>query len=245
MGGEVMHVTVYDKGEAFGPEGFRTMNVTVNRSFKRVPLPNIVDGREAHTYLWHIIANYHNLAEWNVFTQGQPHKHFPGFNDFLNAFSFDRDQWNNKLQCLTCQWQSGAPDYGCEDNTPVVYSIDKKTAQVLEPRPWQDLGVQEALKIHSDDIGVASSEIVSDFFKQIGLSVQQDTLDFCYGACFVVHRDNILQHPLETYIKMWKYLMTNSQCRVASSHCGLNCTDCRAHEVAGYIIERLWFTIFS
>ena len=33
-----------------------------------IPLPNI--GRETHTYLYHIVANYHNLAEKTMFLQG-------------------------------------------------------------------------------------------------------------------------------------------------------------------------------
>lgn len=37
------------------------------------PLPNI--GREAHSYLYHIIENYDSLAEVTVFIQGHPHDH--------------------------------------------------------------------------------------------------------------------------------------------------------------------------
>ena len=47
---------VYNKG-----------NDTVNNSVK---LPNI--GREAHTYLTHIINNYDNLDDVTIFTQGNP-----------------------------------------------------------------------------------------------------------------------------------------------------------------------------
>ena len=35
-----------------------------------VPLPNI--GRESHTILWHIVANYNSLANLTVFSQGAP-----------------------------------------------------------------------------------------------------------------------------------------------------------------------------
>lgn len=37
---------------------------------KEIPLPNI--GREAHTYLFHIINNYNSLADVNIFTQADP-----------------------------------------------------------------------------------------------------------------------------------------------------------------------------
>ena len=42
-----------------------------------IPLPNI--GREAHTYLHHIIENYDNLDDITVFTQGNPLDHSAKF----------------------------------------------------------------------------------------------------------------------------------------------------------------------
>jgi len=52
-----LSTTVYDKGDA------RAEN----------PLPNI--GREAHTYLHHIVTHYDRLAPITVFLQGNPHAH--------------------------------------------------------------------------------------------------------------------------------------------------------------------------
>jgi hypothetical protein len=46
-------------------------------------LPNI--GREAHTYLWHIIENYDSLADLTVFTQGKPFDHAPDLHKLLKA----------------------------------------------------------------------------------------------------------------------------------------------------------------
>jgi hypothetical protein len=37
------------------------------------PLPNI--GREAHTYLYHIVTQYDNLDEFTIFVQGNPFDH--------------------------------------------------------------------------------------------------------------------------------------------------------------------------
>lgn len=36
-------------------------------------------GREAHTYIYHIIKNYHNLSVINVFSQGNPFEHCADF----------------------------------------------------------------------------------------------------------------------------------------------------------------------
>ena len=32
-------------------------------------MPNV--GRESHTYLYHIVENYDNMADWTVFTQSE------------------------------------------------------------------------------------------------------------------------------------------------------------------------------
>ncbi|MGO8745389.1 MAG: DUF3431 domain-containing protein [Thermoguttaceae bacterium] len=43
------------------------------------PLPNV--GREAHTYLHHIVAHYDSLAPVTVFLQGDPYAHIPNLDE--------------------------------------------------------------------------------------------------------------------------------------------------------------------
>ena len=43
-------------------------------------LPNV--GREAHTYVHHIVTNYFNLADFTVFLQGHPFDAMEGINEF-------------------------------------------------------------------------------------------------------------------------------------------------------------------
>lgn len=53
-----------------------------------IKLPNI--GKEAHTYLHHIINNYDNLADRVLFTQGNPFPHVEHFqSDVYSIFDFD------------------------------------------------------------------------------------------------------------------------------------------------------------
>jgi hypothetical protein len=42
-----------------------------------IPLPNV--GREAHTYLHHIVTEYERLADMTAFCQGSPYPHSPHF----------------------------------------------------------------------------------------------------------------------------------------------------------------------
>ena len=66
-------VTVYDKGpDASSGEG-------------AIPLPNI--GREAHTYLHHIVSRYDSLTEWTVFCQGKPFDHAYDFKKTMRAYA--------------------------------------------------------------------------------------------------------------------------------------------------------------
>ena len=60
-------VTIYDKSGAVGPDS--------------IALPNM--GREAHTYLWHIVTCYDSLAEVTVFCQGKPFDHAYDFHQTL------------------------------------------------------------------------------------------------------------------------------------------------------------------
>jgi hypothetical protein len=48
-----------------------------------VDLPNDPKGREAHSYLYHIVNNYYYLADTTFFLQGKPFDHSPGILDLL------------------------------------------------------------------------------------------------------------------------------------------------------------------
>lgn len=60
-------------------------------NFTVVDLPNI--GREAHTYLYHIIENYDNLADITVFTQANPFDHSPDFCTLLSSLPPTHFYW--------------------------------------------------------------------------------------------------------------------------------------------------------
>lgn len=49
-------------------------------------LPNI--GREGHTYLNHIVNNYDNLSEYNIFLQGNPVFHNRNIISTINSFDY-------------------------------------------------------------------------------------------------------------------------------------------------------------
>jgi len=72
-----------------------------------INLPNV--GREAQTYLYHIVKNYEKLDDYTVFLQGNPfdhafHDHYPSIEMFNNVtFKKDFYPFNRKdLNYYTC-----------------------------------------------------------------------------------------------------------------------------------------------
>lgn len=66
-------VTIYDKSpDASGGEA-------------SISLPNV--GREAHTYLHHLVSRYDSLAEWTVFCQGKPFDHAYDFKKTMRDYA--------------------------------------------------------------------------------------------------------------------------------------------------------------
>jgi Protein of unknown function (DUF3431) len=87
-----IRITVYNKGNTPAlPEGFPERSALTVSS-----LPNV--GREAHTYLTHLVTRYKDLPCATVFCQGHPFDHAPDFHDRLLALvsgeeEFGRFRW--------------------------------------------------------------------------------------------------------------------------------------------------------
>lgn len=71
---------IYNKGDR------ATLSSLVQEKFNVVDLPNV--GREAHTYLYHIVNNFDKLARITVFTQGRysDHTENTSFEWFFDTF---------------------------------------------------------------------------------------------------------------------------------------------------------------
>lgn len=81
-------------------------------------LPNV--GREAHTYLTHIINNYDNLSEYVCFLQGNPFEHFrlniDEVDNFkLNVDFFSMGNWNVKCDL------DGAPHHAGLEIDKIIF----------------------------------------------------------------------------------------------------------------------------
>ncbi len=72
-----VNTIVYNKGTA------------LTEDFTQITLDNV--GREGHTYYKHIYDNYENLAEYNIFLQGNPFDHSPNIISNLNNYINNKD----------------------------------------------------------------------------------------------------------------------------------------------------------
>lgn len=103
-----VRLTLYNKG----PEVDELPSIT---------LPNI--GREAHTYLHHIVCRYDSLSDITIFSQGNPFDHAPDFRRILrhradHPETIDSFQWLGFIvdvddpdgRHLFQNWKSANPD---------------------------------------------------------------------------------------------------------------------------------------
>jgi hypothetical protein len=115
------NVIVYDKSE--------------NPLEASIRLPNV--GREAHTYLYHIVKNYNNLADITIFLQGKPYDHTYKYRNPTNEVCAE---YINKLEF------------------PVEYQGFLQTPQDWDT-PYQDLEIMSVIvngrNIFKDKIGLS------------------------------------------------------------------------------------------
>ncbi|GAB3030801.1 DUF3431 domain-containing protein [Spirosoma pulveris] len=150
--------TVYTKG----PD--------VPMAFNAVPLPNI--GREAHTYLHHIVSRYDSLAEWTVFCQGKPFDHAYDFKKTLLRFV---NEPTTSFSSTGFQWLGHLID-----------TDDNQGNRLF--RPWSK---------NEDGRGLDLRGFHRALFDTDG----PDLYTFVLGAQFAVHRNILHQRPLSFYTR--------------------------------------------
>ncbi len=193
------------------------------------PLPNV--GREAHTYLHHILENWDSLADVTIFTQGDPIEHSP---DFYNLMQMKF----NDTQPLSYQYLasknippqsllSNNRQYWVDDNRVYVEFMNRNLLPVL-PEPFFDHGLwMRIIPIFLRNTPEArSTSIVEHLWQRFGLGESAPVLlPFCYAALFSVPRSVITRHSLSTYREMYNWTLE--------------------HNINGYVAERLWLSLFG
>lgn len=186
-------------------------------------------GREGDTYLNHIVSNYSNLDDYTIFTQADPFDHSPNFIEIINYL--DINGWKD-YQPLSCYWLKSV-------NIPPQEFVENETSEYVGNFPVrQEECDANALTIKYYDNGMFW--IASQYRNTYRLSYDVSIMDhfgnyinkkipipvkFAFGAIFGVNRELIVHHPISLYQKLLSYVRSKSP--------------------NGYILERMWYTIFK
>ena len=169
---EDFKITVYNKGESY-PD---------NKFFEVINLEN--KGRESHTWLYHIVQNYNNLDEINIFMQGRI--------DDLGCMAYN----NPKLYLKKIN----------------KYGFVASRFGMLSPFHWKyNVGIEKNKKYKKewDKKEISRSKIgfrkfAKDLFPNIPLFVATS-----YGGCFAVKKELIKNHDIDYYYNLLEILSQN------------------------------------
>ncbi|CAO4846333.1 MAG: hypothetical protein CNLJKLNK_00396 [Holosporales bacterium] len=176
------NVTVYNKG---GDQLYLGKNVKV------IPVKNV--GREAQTYVFHIVQNYKNLKGHVVFLQGHPFDH--GGKKFL-------DNIKNK-KVFHSYYSKNI--IGSNEKVYGIFKVFKEseeslTLESLKNTPWKNTTFSQNYKNLADFL-LYHDIIIEDMSKKIIVS---------YGAQFMVAKERILSRPIEFYKKLLSTLSSSN-----------------------------------
>ena len=103
-----MPVVVYDKCPSERPD------IEFPDNVQFVEIDNVRNGREAHSYLSHMLVNYDSLADVTFFVQGNPFEHSP---HLLKRLELDY----HDAESLTLQYTDFHPTYAVREKDKVVW----------------------------------------------------------------------------------------------------------------------------
>lgn len=221
-------VTVYDKSN--GDIRFKHRgNIQVLRTTNT--------GREAHTYLYHIIINIRDktLTERTTFLQADPFPHSP---NILELCCMSKDY--EDVQSLSA-WYTYTKEQTIPDAETIKRNLRYLNGAKIAYYPMRNDGRfktyedggwncrHNAYKNLSDqDLAIVNP--IQHFYNVCGLQSKIKTeFLMIISALFSVKKKNILAHPLSVYNTIMQYLLRSN--------------DQGGFEV--YVLERVWYTLFS
>lgn len=161
-------VIVYNKG----PD-----DLNLPDNFKIIKLPNV--GKEAHSFLFHIIANYQHLADRILFLQAYPYDH-PSYLPLVDFM--DRT------------------DSGCENIISKSFQTNLSSeSEFLKTRQWESSKYKNLTVKSYDMVGFVTKFVSPDYLSSTSICAG-------YGSEFAVDKSKILGHSLMYYINMFNTL---------------------------------------
>jgi len=220
------NISIYNKGPIPHPDA-------------KEQLPNV--GRESHTYLHHIIENYHTLADWTVFSQAtapsvghlMSGKNKGGH--MLNGVDFD-----DYLQPREDSYFV----FSCASAFPECYQTDRRSLQTqytvgmvfkddgsecpATSAGWIDWWYHpkhaHVTRLYQKN-ALSPLEFYSKFIAERPLPHKAATFVFSCGARFALSRQTIHSRPMEYYQQIRSQLETKNP-------------------IEGFYMEVFWYDVF-
>lgn len=222
-------ITIYNKGNPFEKKG------SIKIRNPNIDIINIENkGREAETIAYHMLNRYDNYADLTVFIQADPFNHAPEMKELLEILV-------NKTT-LDPEIEKFFPITTCYDKTfPLKHITDSRVNRFYTVEDFSIYTLN--FTKHDDTIGApwitqkwreqyngkVGDNIAKFFFDSIEqpqlLQPDQNTLKFCYAACFALPKYSLMQHPKSFYEKLYP--------KTFDKH------------ISPWILERFWLHLFD
>lgn len=155
--------------------------------FVVIQLPNV--GRETHTYFYHIISRYHNLADMTCF--------LPGSGD--TSFKIEKVISTIELAVITKE---------------TVFLGER----LMLPDPFVNFQIEQhpgtndknRTLNHDTNLKLAHKRPYGNWFHDIFPKYERIMSGYNFNAIFAVHKKHIQQHPLEYYNDLIQYVETDA-----------------------------------
>jgi SAM-dependent methyltransferase len=196
---------IYNKGEK---------NLLPHHLENSIQLPNV--GRESHTYLHHIINNYHNLEDVLIFCQGSlvGHTYYEDINEFKkHALDIDELGFSTNLSNIAGIEYGPAGTGDNSANFTLSFHHDGKLFYVGPDGRPKDASVEPYT------LGMWWERITGEPYVK--------SQSVYWGGTFSVKKEFILKRSLESYMRIFGTL------------CG------HKNPLEGHFCERSWFNILN
>jgi hypothetical protein len=155
---------IYNKGQSL-PDSISVDNV----------------GREAHTYLRHIITNYHSLEDILIFVQGNPFDKFSDGKsiDFDALFYIDKKGYSDRIHDLSSN------RWGHKSSNRDDFTISEWRGRISNPKGYK----------------------LKEWWEETTGEQYKKSNSVFWGAIFSVKKDFVLRRSLESYISIYQTLL--------------------------------------
>jgi hypothetical protein len=191
-------------------------------------LPNV--GREADTYLRHIVQNYEGcLADVTVFCQGNPFEHSPDFLKLLRCEDEGHGGGSFRTPVQPLASKQVVLDDACKAINLASVHAHPISAHTLDAIRLYDPAVRQWHAAAHRVFGLSDGDnIIAKILDMAGASTAPHVSSvafLCLGASFAVSRAAILQNSMACYEKLVEFNLKDPS--------------------VGHIIERCWLSLFG